>query len=98
MHIAQAQHLKPLQDTKPFTVRQAKLLKFLTKSFGLIILCVSASTLLCSVPASGYTHITTLSPSKEQPRIVKLLNYFITEQELPIQLKLLKLQGLCLDI
>ena len=77
MHIAQVQHLKPLQDTKPFTVRQAKLLKFLTKSFGLIILCVSASTLLCSVPASGDTHITTLSPSKEQPRIVKLLNYFV---------------------
>ena len=29
------------------------------------------------VPASGDTHITALSPSKGQPRIVKLLNYFV---------------------
>ena len=77
IHITQARHLRPPQDTKPFTVRQAKLLKILTKSFWLIILCVSASTLLCIVPASGDTHITALSPSKGQPRIVKLLNYFV---------------------
>jgi len=77
MHIAQARPIRQPQDTKPFTVRQAKLLRILTKSFWLIILCVGASTLLCIVPASGDTHITALSPSKGQPRIVKLLNYFV---------------------